>query len=118
MKQIQYIVVLLCSLLLVGCGGSLGNIQRNDPIVNHKTVHVIIAPSADLMLPTKKTPPPPRKAYQELDENNIEHWRIKEAYLSEAYIKQSGQVDQCNIDKKAISTFITKAKEQYKEEKE
>ena len=108
----KYFFVLFVSMFLAGCG-TFG--KKPEPVIEYRIKYVVIAPDAVHLQPTKKALPPARKTYQDLNEFDIKDWRVKEQLLSDAYIKQSGQVDQCNIDKKAIATFIEKAKVQYKD---
>lgn len=109
--MIKYILAALVAVFLTGCE-TLD--KKPEPIIEYKTKYIVIAPDAALLLPTKKALPPNRNDYAALNEFNFDDWRIKEKMLSEAYIKQSGAVDQCNIDKKAIRSFVEQAKAQYK----
>lgn len=107
--MMKYLLTFMIAVVLSGCG-----LIKPQIVTEYKTKYVVLVPDQDLLVETQKSPPPSRATYMALSETNPQDWRIKEKLLSEAYVKQSAQVDQCNVDKRAITTFIEKAKERYK----
>lgn len=102
-------VVIAVMLMLPGCSTT---VPKQEPI-NKPPKYIVIEPSPVLLLPTKKAQPPNREEYLALDEANLIDWRKKERMLADAFIRQSGAVDQCNADKVSIQSHINQVKNKY-----